>query len=319
MREMVLNHASLRAPTRDAAVDWLRDLVLGLSLLVGDGVVESALRASHFSHEVDCLPGQDLFSISLDMLRRGAHEEFRFFSTLNAKVPLLNDVDSQVKARFLGCQHRTMPTKDGEPLLYCAIVEGVAVGFPSSQEWDAELLTVEFEELLTDGTSEEWSEDIDNVARTQHALGVIDRHRGELRELLMKSGNGVAIWNNREEAFPHLVFGQDVETHLSMINPGELGTLINKLVSLDAAAAGWPLEGGEVPPWKSKVTDENYSVKTNPSLREARRFRSSEGTRELFFWHARFGSDRRIHVRFDRTTFAVEIGYIGNHLPLRSS
>ena len=319
MREMVLNHVSLRAPTRDTAVDWLRDLILGLSQLVGDGVVGATLRSRYFSHEVDCLPGQDLFSISLDLLHRGAHEEFRFFSTLNAKVPLLNDADPQDKARFLGCQHRTMAAEDGEPLLYCAIAEGVAVGFPSSQEWDGDLLTVEFEELLTDGTSEEWSEDIDNVARHQHALGVIDRHRSGLRELLMKSGNGVAIWDSREEAFPHLVFGQDVETHLSMINPGELGTLINRLGSLDEAAAAWPLERGEVPPWKSKVTDENYSVKTNPSLREARRFRSSEGNRELFFWHARFGSDRRIHLRFHRTTFAVEIGYIGNHLPLRST
>ena len=226
--------------------------------------------------------GRTCSAYPMDLLHRGAHEEFRFFSILNAKVPLLNDADPQDKARFLGCQHRTMAAEDGEPLLYCAIAEGVAVGFPSSQEWDGDLLTVEFEELLTDGTSEEWSEDIDNVARHQHALGVIDRHRSGLRELLMKSGNGVAIWDSREEAFPHLVFGQDVETHLSMVNPGELGTLINRLGSLDEAAAAWPLERGEVPPWKSKVTDENYSVKTNPSLREARRFRSSEGNRELF-------------------------------------
>ena len=319
MREMVLNNVSFRAPSRDTAVDWLRDLILGMSQLVGAGVVKARLRARHFSHDVECLPGHDLFSISLDLLTRGAHEEFRFFSSLNSKVPLLNDADPQDKARFLGCQHKTMEPEDGEPLLYCAIADGVSVGFPSSQEWDGDLLTVEFEELLADGTSEEWSEDIDNVARQQHAAGVIDRHRRELRELLMQSGNGVAIWNNREEAFPHLAFGYDVETHLSVINAGELGTLINKLGSLDEAAAAWPLEKGEAPPWKSKVTDENYSVKTNPSLREARRFRSREGTQELYFWHARFGSDRRIHLRFDRATFAVEIGYIGNHLPLKST
>ena len=319
MREMVLNHVSFRSPTRDTAVDWLRDLIPGMSQLVGAGVVKARLRARHFSYDVECLPGHDLFSISLDLLTRGAHEEFRFFSSLNSKVPLLNDADPQDKARFLGCQHKTMEPEDGEPLLYCAIADGVSVGFPSSQEWDGDLLTVEFEELLADGTSEEWSEDIDNVARQQHAAGVIDRHRRELRELLMQSGNGVAIWNNREEAFPHLVFGYDVETHLSVVNAGELGTLINKLVSLDEAAAAWPLEKGEAPPWKSKVTDENYSVKTNPSLREARRFRSREGTQELYFWHARFGSDRRIHLRFDRAAFAVEIGYIGNHLPLRST
>lgn len=319
MRDMVLNHTSFIAPTRDNAVDWLRDLILGMSQLAGAGVVKPLLRARHFPHDVECLPGHDLFSISLDLLNRGAHEEFRFFNSLNSKVPLLNDADSQIKARFLGCQHKTMAPKDGEPLLYCAIAGGVSVGFPSSQEWDADSLIVEFEELLADGPPEEWSEVIDNLARQRHAASVVDRHRSEIREFLMQSGNGADVWNSREEAFPHLVFGCDVENHLSQVNPGELGTLINKLASLDEAAGKWPLEKGEAPPWKSKVTDESYSVKTNRSLREARRFRSREGTQELYLWHARFGGDRRIHLRFDRATFVVEIGYIGNHLPLRST
>ena len=317
MREMVLNHASLEAPTQDIAADWLKNLILGLSQLVGAGVASATLRARYFPHEVLCLPERTLFDISLYLLQKGAHEEFRFFNTLNSKVPLLNDPDPQAKARFLGCQHKTMSDQDGEPLLYCAIAGSVAVGFPSSQEWDLDLLTVAFDELMPNGTSEEWSEDIDNVARKQHAETIVERHRHEVREQILNSGNGNAIWNSKETAFPHLFFGRDVESHLSEINHGELGTLIRRLASLDEASAAWPLERAEAPPWNSKVTDENQSVKTNPRLREARRFRSNQGNQELFYWHARFGSHRRIHLRFDRTTFAVEIGYIGNHLPLR--
>lgn len=319
MREMVLNHCSFVAPTQDMAVDWLKDLIVGISQIVGAGMVEATLRARHYSYDVYCMPETSLFSISLDLLHRGAHEEFRLFSTLNAKVPLLKDADPRAAARFLACQHRTMDPADGEPLLYCAISGDVSVGFPSSKEWDEDLLTVEFEELLPEGQFEEWSEDIDNVARQQHAASIIDRHRSEVKKLLLESANGAAIWQNREEAFPHLYFGPEVEAHLSMVNPGELGSLILRLASLDEAAAAWPVQGGEAPSWKSKVTDESSSVKTTPILREGRRFRSCRGTRELFFWHARFGSHRRIHLRFDRATFAVELGYIGNHLPIRSS
>ena len=54
---------------------------------------------------------------------------------------------------------------------------------------------------------------------------------------------------------------------------------------------------------------------SNPTLHEARRFRSGGGTRVLFEWHARFGSAARIHLRFDARTREIEIGYIGVHLP----
>ena len=316
MREMVLNHASIGAPTSDTAVEWLKDLVIGLSELVGEGVVDATLRARHFPHEICYLPGKNLLSLSMDLLQSGAREEFLFFSTLNSKVPLMNDADPEAESRFLSCQHRTIDSEGGEPLLYCAITRAISVGFPSTHEWDQDSLTVAFEELLPNGEFEEWDENIDNVVRQQHALNVIDRHRIQLKQRLSESSSGAAIWASREEAFPHLLFGRDVESHLSVINPGELGTLINRLATLDEAAAAWPIDKGEVPSWKSKVTDENHSVKTNPRLREARRFRSNQGTRELFYWHARFGAHRRIHLRFDRTTYAVEIGYIGNHLPL---
>ena len=64
------------------------------------------------------------------------------------------------------------------------------------------------------------------------------------------------------------------------------------------------------------VTPESTRVMRDPVLREARGFRSHRGTREIFEWHARFGSGGRIHLRFDPDSREVEIGYIGPHLPL---
>ena len=74
--------------------------------------------------------------------------------------------------------------------------------------------------------------------------------------------------------------------------------------------------GSAMPSWTRKVTPESQPVMNDPRLREERRFRSHRGTRELFEWHARFGSSGRIHLRMDPSSREVEIGYIGPHLPL---
>ena len=98
------------------------------------------------------------------------------------------------------------------------------------------------------------------------------------------------------------------------MNAGWLSTLVNRLADLNAAAEEWLIAGGPAPPWKTLVTPESGQLMSNPTLREARRFRSGGGTRVLFEWHARFGSAARIHLRFDAQTREIEIGYIGVHL-----
>ena len=86
-------------------------------------------------------------------------------------------------------------------------------------------------------------------------------------------------------------------------------------MELDESAAKWREVGGTLPPWTCKVTPESSSLMNKPTLSEARRFRSHRDTRELFEWHARFGSNGRIHLRFDASSQEIEIGYIGPHLP----
>ena len=71
-----------------------------------------------------------------------------------------------------------------------------------------------------------------------------------------------------------------------------------------------------MPQWGSNVTSESKSVMKTPKLRDARKFRSRKGSSELFMWHARFGNSGRIHLHFEASTYEVEIGYIGPHLPL---
>ncbi len=316
MREMMLNQASLASPDRHTAVDWLRDVTAGIALLTQHGVVESTLRMSKPHTETFCMANWSLWDALLEMQRVGAREEFRLFSKLTSKIPLLIDVGQDVKNRFHFCEVKTLPLPDGEPLVLAAITDGITIGFPSESVWDKHQITVTFEEMLPSSSISEISETIDNVTRSAHAQLICSRHHDRIRGGLHDFRDGTALWEARKEAFLYLTFGPDVEDHLSKLNPGLLGTVINKLVGLNEAAAKWHEVGGPTPPWGSRVTEESDSVKNDDKLLEARRFRSTDGTRQLFTWHARYGSGGRIHLSFEREIYEIEIGYIGNHLPL---
>ena len=281
--------------------------------LVEAEVVLKSLRTAHAVYNTQCLRGYSLFDAYLTLQSGGFREEFRLLMGLTDKQPLLMEVGPDVKDRFLACEEQTLPAGDGEPLVFCAITDAIAVGFPSAPEWDRDRVTVHFDELLPDETLEPTSEEIDQLTRSAHAAPICDRHRARVR--LGVASDPIALWNNRGAAFPNLVFGPGVQGDLGKF-AHLLSTIVGKLAALDASARDWLDRGGPAPIWNTKVTSESRAVMTNPALREARRFRSHLGTREIFEWHARFGDHGRIHLRFDAESREVEIGYIGRHLPL---
>ena len=312
MREMVLNHASLDSPDQHTVIDWLEDLAIGMAQLVSENISERSLRSSQSLYETFCFSDWSLWDAIQELRAGGARDEHLFLVRLSTKVPLLSDVGQDVADRFRACEAKTLPPKDGEPLVLCAITDGIAVGFPSDPIWDRDNVTVSFNELLPDENIGVASETIDNLTRSAHALPICERHRANLRQF----ANSAALWEGRVEAFPNLVFGPDVEHNLTTLNSSALQIVIKRLASLDESASEWPNKGDAMPSWKCRVTPESQRVKNNPNLLNARRFKSHLGTQELFEWHARFGSSGRIHLRFDPGSYKVEIGYIGPHLPL---
>lgn len=316
MREMVLNHASLRPPDRITAVGWLKSIAVGMAILVGEGVAVSALRSSLTPYEISCLGTWTLGDAYQALRTQDARDEYLFLLRLGTKAPLLAQVAPDVKDRILRCEDMTLASPDGDPLLFCAISDGIAIGFPSDPIWDKSAVTVDFRELLPNETVIEASETIDNLTRSTHAGPVLERYRARIRCGLRQFSDSAALWGATKEAFPNLAFGPDVKSHLDGLNTGDLGTIINKLASLDATAAEWRKLEGDSPPWRTKVTNETASVRNSPVLSQWRRFRSSDGSHQLYFWHARYGGSGRIHLRFVRSEYLVEIGYIGPHLPL---
>ena len=314
MRELVLNHASLTPADERELVGWLDDLAGGIRVLVGAGLTQKVVRMCRWPHEIDCFQGGSLGDAYNLLLKKGGRtrEVAAYLRGLSTKAPLLSGVSSDVADRFLRCEGKTLPSTDGEPLVFCAVTEAISVGFPSEPVWERDRLTVTFLKLLADGTFEDASEVIDNLTCIGHADSIVTRHRDLLR---FYCADASELWRRRAELFPHLAFGSDVEGHLAKLNPGLLPTLVNRLAELDETAAAWTADGGDAPAWTCKVTPESESLMNNEKLRNARRFRSVRGERLLFEWHARFGGGARIHLRFDARKREIEIGYIGVHLP----
>jgi len=312
VREMILNHASLSVPDRHTAIVWLKGVAVGMAQLVRSKCAKKSLRMSIPVQEIHCLPNYSLYNAMVEMRQAGGLEESRFLLSLATKVPLLGELGPDIVGRFLVCEAQELPPGEGEPLVLCAHTDSVAIGFPSHPDWDRDQITINFDELLPDESFENASETIDNLTRAVHADPICERHRARFH----RGSNPLILWRNREVAFPNLILGPDVEHHLAELPSTLFQTVVGRLVDLDRSAALWRDRGGAAPPWTCKVTPESNSVRQKKRLREARRFSSHLGTRELFEWHARFGNRGRIHLRFDPHSKEVEIGYIGSHLPL---
>lgn len=251
-----MHHASVRAPDRGTAVRWLQDVSTGMAALVHNKnkVAQSSLRMSRLLNKVDCLPEYSLFDAYQDVRRGGARDTYAFLMRLSVKVPLLSEVGVDVKDRFLACEAQHLPPQDGEPLVFCALTDGIAVGFPSDPAWDADRLSVSFNEPLPDESFEACSETIDNLTRSVHACPICARHRVSV----LQDQSPAVLWERRDEVFPHLTFGPDVKPP-----PEFLGVIVKRFAELDESAAEWHTVGGAAPRWKCKVTPESDQLMNN--------------------------------------------------------
>ena len=328
MREMVLNHVSLRAYDRPTAIKWLKGMVAGMLELVNDDVARDTLRMSQSIYETNSLTNRsswnDLDEALQGLQGSGAEEEYLFFAQLSTESPLLSEVDQDIKDRdvvLMGHNERRLSPEDSLPLSFCAATDAIAVGFPADG-WNHDQLTIRFEKMLDDGNIVETPPTIiDNLALAAHARSICERHHRRQRDDHRQCRNGVELWEVREQAFPNLVFGRDVKGHIAKLGGTDLQMLVDKLAMLDALTAAWRNNKISAPPgpqgggWDTAgVRNESETVRRTPKLRDEHRFRSRRGPRELYFLHTDFRDDKRIYLRCPRA-YEVEIGYIGPHLP----
>lgn len=304
MREMVLNHASLQAPDRHTAVEWLKGMVTGMVVLANEDVVQKTLWMSQSEYETRFMPEWSLWTAFQELQRGGAqyeHERRFIIELLDKRSRPLSDIDrgtGRCEVVGVGGEVKMLSPKDSAPLKFCADTNAIAVGFPSGI-WDCDQVTV----------NGEAPNPVDNLTRSVHARAICERHRAALPQ----PKNFAELWETRRDRFPCLEFGLDVERQLARLDTAVLRTVIKRLESLNESAREWCVEGGAVL-WKCEVTDESSTVKEGRKWREKRRFKSCSGKPELFFLHTNLGNKMRIHLRIGSRT--VEIGYIGPHLPI---
>lgn len=307
----MLNHVSLECPDRSTSVRWLKDVIVGIIQLTGRGVAEPTLRMCKPHAETFCMDDWSLWDTLKALLKEDSREEFIYFSRLSSKIPHIADTHPDVLERLARCEEKTLGTPDGEPLLLCAFINGIAIGFPSDLVWDRDRLAVWFDELQPDARLEPLSETIDNLSRSSHANEIVRRYQMGVGH---DFGSWDALWDGKHRAFPCLAFGRDVEAHMKQLNLGLLRRTVRVLERLNDAAAEWKTSGGPIPPWRLEVRDESSSVKDNPKLRVARVFKSYDGSSRLFFLHTDISKGTRLHLRVDAVSRQVEIGYLGQHL-----
>ena len=135
MRELVLNDASIAAADQSTAIDWLKDIAKGMSSLFLKQVVQNTLRTSRPLQEIHYRGNCSLWEVILALKQQGLVEEHRFLMRSSVKSPLENELKEDVKDRFLSCEGKTFPPPAGDPLVLCAISDGIAVSFPSDLIW----------------------------------------------------------------------------------------------------------------------------------------------------------------------------------------
>ena len=271
-------------------------------------IVDRALRASLPLHEAWCLPQYSFLDAVLS-LKAISRDQYVFLLGLATKIPLLSGLNAAVNDQLLGSQTTRLSPDKGAPLLLCFIQDWVSVSFPSNPDWTESELTISYSDLAPSGDIREAQGVIDNLSCYKHAAEISVRHQVKATSNLTLTQQ----WEQRSTVFPHLLFGLHVGDDAKM--SGHLSVILSKLQALNNSASAWKRTGGTIPIWALDVTRESEGTRNDPKLSAARIFRSHDGSSKLFEWHAKFGS-WRIHMNVDASSRTVEVGYIGQHLPL---
>ena len=135
----------------------------------------------------------------------------------------------------------------------------------------------------------------------------------EQKESLRKS---IDLWIKKEEYFPNILFGVDVEIQLKRIGLSKkFDQIFLCFKKLDAYAKTWNEGGFSLNDLKSQtlmdVSGESETTMNKFSVE--RKFRLSNGIKEQFEFHAKF-LDMRIYFLPNEKTHNITVGYVGKHL-----
>lgn len=124
------------------------------------------------------------------------------------------------------------------------------------------------------------------------------------------------LWSQRNTLYSHLVFCDSVENQL-LANPSlaHLSSIMKRLDKLEHYFATYSGTYNQSE-FSNDASTESKTVKTDPVLKEMRRFQKPSGEYDYFYDHIGFSGPYcgRIHYSPDDATRKCYIDYIGKHL-----
>jgi hypothetical protein len=318
MSDYVLNGATIAEPyleLADARTD-VANLLRGLALLDLDSVQLPSLRMNVDPWLQPIVRANREASISLGELVHGFygtvdHDLAAFFDELNRSVPAdatLPDIAIDAILRLspdgpaLGYEE-TFPSvlAAGIDALICGAMNFILIGLRRSNLW-------RFDELGFFSGCDVYI--FDHVAGAAHAEAIRARRLARLRDELTPR----SFWRMRNQVFPSLLFGLDVENQIEKFSTTLLPLLFRRLVELDKRSSQWrQSETGNFPEDSTEIKGE--TVRTMKRYGNDRRFRGHDGVMRTFEDHMWIDRSHRIHLIRDTIQRTVEVGYVGRHLP----
>ncbi len=318
MSDYVLNSASVAELYAEAALArvHLAALLRGLALLDSDSDSLPSLRLSTDPWLQPLVQEDSDPPITLGELARGFygtvdHDLAEFFDSLNRSVPADHALDEASIDAILRLvpdgpaagYERTFASVQaaGTDGIICAAMDFTLVGLLRCELWN-------FDGMAFVSGGETYV--FDHVAEPRHAKAIRGRRVAGLRSRLTAR----TFWSLKEQVFPNLLFGLDVESQVEGFSTKLMPLMFRRLAELDARARMWAESaGGQFPDGQTKFRSE--TSRTMQRYGEDRSFRGHDGVKRTFEEHIWIDRSHRIHVFRDLRAKSVEIGYVGRHLP----
>ena len=299
--------ASDLASTTYGGREMATNMVQAIADLVGDRATKLIAIESFDLHMMRLAEGYTIYHWLTD--KAVDRDQRELLWKISTKVAFEQDVSEAVRDRFFLSQF-LYNNREAAGLGLSYLIGTAAVSLPSDERWMR--IHIGLRHLWIDDDEIEHRREVEalNIADGSQANAVSDELLKRAQDELAK--NSTRFADRKQECFPHLEFGVDVDDQLSVLSGDVIEQVIGKLIVLDGAVRDWRRNASESPRLP-KIHSE--SEPTMARYGDRRIFRDRHGDAKEYRTHAMVGFSYRIHFVVDQRNRVLEIGYIGKHLP----
>jgi hypothetical protein len=304
LNELSLPSAEVEADRIEALVDEFVQVLLAARRIRDDLALVSNTRLT------DIPVGDTEMGLSAFLQQRGgrSRENLRFLLALVnhapfARAPSLTIPDGGEEFRF--------DDRPSQGLGFAAVNRQLATSLDSAQWPDT---TMSVDRLWLEEDDQEGEVLREAAAEVRHAATVdhVGSNAQFLRELTLPQPlTGSALWEDRSQVFPRLLFLPRVQEQVSSVALGSerLTSIFQALTKLNRAMGEWDRDAEAFPQWGIRVTPEHEQRKRLCF------FDDLDGSSRCFDLHARFNpAPGRIHFRIREEDEVLVIAHIGPKL-----